>query len=850
MARARSRHRLNPAADLSRVIEEARHIADALKTPMHSAHLLLALLTVPNPAGLLLNEHRVRDDELVQKAEPGARESRAALGKLFEVAEQRALSADARELNTLHFLVGALKTPQSEAYKLLKSTVGSLNPLYRAAMELVTGVLPRRYQDTMRAVQRLPARPRRPRPPAVARVEDDWVVPRKTAVNTPADGPDTVVPTRAKPTATNLLSSVSDEAPLGDVGSASGSGEGAAERQHLHITMLPTELPPTALDLDPDQFPWLTSLGRNLTAAALRGELEAAVGRDDEIRQLVDILGKRRSNNPCLVGPPGVGKTAMVEGLAVKMAHMDPDVRPLHQKALVELDMGRIVAGTALRGSFAERMQGLKKDVERARGKVIVFIDEIHTLMGAGGSGDGGADAANELKAALSRGRFPVIGSTTTAEYRKHISADPAMERRFVQVKIDEPDEAATLQVLQGVAPSYAAHHEVDVSEDALHAAAQLSSRFITDARQPGKALDLLDLSLSRARRSGEIRLGRAGVARVCAELAKVPLDQVLLEDTERFLRMEQALGSNVVSHENVIGTIAETIRRNYAGFSSGRPMGSFLFLGPTGVGKTELAKALTRFLYGRDEAMLRFDMSEYSEAHSVARLVGAPPGYVGHDEGGQLTEAIRQRPHAVVLFDEIEKAHPDILPILLQVLDEGRLTDSRGDTMTFRNAVIVMTSNLGADAFEKKTGGRVGFTRSAAAADDARAQETAVKKAARQHFSPELWGRVEEKLVFFPLKKPALMQIADLLLTDSSSRLHASRNIAFEAMDDVLDALAEATLKTGEQGARPMRQLIQRTVEGPISDAILRGVVREGDRLMLHWHDDHAEPEVLSHAE
>jgi ATP-dependent Clp protease ATP-binding subunit ClpC len=538
-----------------------------------------------------------------------------------------------------------------------------------------------------------------------------------------------------------------------------------------------------------------------------------------------------------------VGKTAIVEGLAVKMARGDMDVAPLHGKALVELDMGRIVAGTSLRGSFSERMQGLKKDVERARGKVIIFVDEIHTLMGAGSSGEGGQDAANELKAALARGDFPCIGSTTLDEYRKHIEQDPAMERRFVRLVVDEPHLSETVEIVQGVVPLYEKHHQIRVREEAIHAAVQLSHRFIHDRKLPGKALDLLDLAMSRARRSGLKRVGREEVARVCSDVAKVPLERTLQEDAKRFLEMEKALQSRVIGHGEIIGRVAETIRRNYAGFSSHRPMGSFLFLGPSGVGKTELAKALAEFMYGTEDAMVRVDMSEYVETHSVARLVGAPPGYVGHDEGGQLTEALRRRPHTVVLLDEIEKASKDILPILLQILDEGRLTDSRGRLVTFRHALIVMTSNLASDRTQKKTR-RVGFFRPSQIGQSLVGDEGILEEA-RTHFSPELWGRIEDKLIFAPLSEAELMKIAALLVSESSQRLRSSRQISFEPTQEVLEFLTHEGAASADEGARLMRQTIQRLVESPISEAILKGKVKDGDALELVMKNGVVSPRI-----
>ncbi|MFZ9888889.1 MAG: AAA family ATPase, partial [Myxococcota bacterium] len=435
-------------------------------------------------------------------------------------------------------------------------------------------------------------------------------------------------------------------------------------------------------------------------------------------------------------------------------------------------------------------------------------------------------------KAALARGAFPCIGSTTLDEYRKYIEADPAMERRFVKILIAEPEDDACIAILRGAAPLYEQHHGVRVSDDGIAAAVQLASRFMHDRKLPGKAIDLLDLAMSRARRSDLRVVRREEVAHVCADVAKVPIERVLLDDAARFLQMESALQQKVVGHENVIGRVAESIRRNYAGFVTHRPMGSFLFLGSTGVGKTELAKAMADFLFGSADTLIRLDMSEFAEPHTVARLVGAPPGYVGHQDGGQLTEAIRRRPHCVVLLDEIEKAHADILPLLLQILDEGRLTDSKGRTVTFRHAVVVMTSNLGAPE-KRKASRRVGFG-APQDASEGDVDVSAALESAKQHFSPELWGRIEDKLVFAPLSRGQLSKIAGLLLASSSRNLETTRSISLVWDDAVLGALIDEAGEGQEGGARHMRRAIQRLVESPLSEAILRKEVREGDKVRL----------------
>ncbi len=835
------------APDLTRVLHEARAIADGIGAPLSSSHVVLALFCVPNPAEIVLREFDVDEDRILGVLGDGADEP-GALQAIIAAAEETALRCDARQANTLHLLVALLKVRESVAWQLLENVLGGAAPLRNRVMGYVTAVLPRRLQQALNEARDMPParfeaptvqkRPLPPRPVRQAR-KDDWVVSKKTMLDGGAESVVSVVEAEEIAVAPAPEPAAQTPLPAPPASPPAQPAPPKARRKEVPQPSVALTLPPTSFDLDPDRYPWLTSLGRNLTAAAVHGTLDPSIGRAAEVEQLIDVLGKRRANNPCLVGEPGVGKTAIVEGLAVKLMRGDADVAPLHGKVIVELDMGRITAGTSLRGSFSERMIGLKRDVLRSKGQVIVFIDEIHTLMGAGSSGEGPQDAANELKAALARGDFPCIGSTTLDEFRKYIEQDPALERRFVKILVEEPSDEEAIEILKGAAPLYAKHHQVTPTDDAIAAAVQLSSRFIHDRRLPAKALDMLDLALSRGRRSGMKEIGRDEVARVCSDVAKVPIERVLTQDAQRFMMMEAELGRRVIGHEQVIAKVAHTIRRNYAGFATHRPMGSFLLLGPSGVGKTELAKALADFMYGTEKALIRLDMSEYSEPHTVARLTGAPPGYVGHEEGGQLTEALRRRPHCVVLLDEIEKAHPDVLPVLLQVLDEGRLTDSLGRTVTFRHAVLLMTSNLGAKELFAKTR-QVGF----AAAPDGRVtqkeasqREQAVLDTARKHFLPELWGRIEDKCVFSALTNEELQRIAGLQLEASAAALMTTRNIQLRFEEPVLVFLVEqSTADAGNAslGARPLRQTIQRLVETPVSEAIIRGEVKDGARIRL----------------
>ncbi len=496
--------------------------------------------------------------------------------------------------------------------------------------------------------------------------------------------------------------------------------------------------------------------------------------------------------------------------------------------------MASVVAGTQLRGSFSEKLNGIKEEVRRAKGKVVVFIDEIHTLMGAGSTGEGPQDAANELKAALARGEFPCIGATTHDEYRQHIEKDPALERRFSPVLVREPSIADTVTILKGLAPHYALHHAVRYAPEALEAAASLSARFITDRFLPDKAVAVLDLAGSRARRERRDQVGEQEIAKVVAKMAGLPESRLLASDRERILGLEAALGERIVGHDETISKIARVVKRNFAGFATRRPMGSFLFLGPTGVGKSELARALAEALFGARDAMIQLDMSECVEATGVAKLVGAAPGYVGYGEGGQLTDAIRRRPSCVVVLDEIEKAHRDVQMLLLQVLEEGRLTDGRGRQVDFSNAVVILTSNLGAEEATRKTSGSMGF--GSTDRDPPRADRAL--QAARSAVPPELWNRLDERLVFPALTRDDVARVAAKLLAQSAERLAAERRIRFTPRPGVVELLIDNGGWDPALGARPMRGAIQRLVEGPLAEKILAGELSAGDEVSVEARD------------
>ncbi len=641
------------------------------------------------------------------------------------------------------------------------------------------------------------------------------------------------------------------------------------------------------------QTPVLDQVSRDLTRMAREGELDPVIGRAGEIARVVRILSRRTKNNPVLIGEAGVGKTAIAEGLAQRIVSEDvPEV--LKGKRVVALDVGALVAGTRFRGDFEERMKQLLQELQQEEKNIILFIDELHTIVGAGGA-EGAVNASNMLKPALARGELQVVGATTLDEYRKHIEKDPALERRFQPVLVEEPTVDETVAILFGLRDRYEAHHRVRISDEAIIAAAQLSERYITDRFLPDKAIDLLDEAAAEVRlrstvppvdlkrieeeisslekqkedavrgedyeraaqykqRIEQLKLelrekqeGWAGnreanapevrredIARILEEWTGIPATNIVQEEAERLLNLEAVLHERVVGQDEAVKAVAEAIRRARAGIKDpNRPVGSFIFLGPTGVGKTELARTLAEYLFGEEEAMIRIDMSEYQEKHTVSRLVGAPPGYVGYEEAGQLTEQIRRRPYSVVLFDEIEKAHPDIFNTLLQILDDGRLTDAQGRTVDFRNAVIIMTSNVGSQHLVSER--QFGFT--AREGVDFREMERRARNALEQTFRPEFLNRVDEIIVFRPLAKEDVMQIVDIMLRRLNKHLESQR-ISVEVTPEAREFLASEGYDP-KFGARPLARAIRRHIENPLSSSIIEGEFSPGDTVVVDRDGD-----------
>jgi len=800
--------------DVRALLAQAQRVAQKSGTQPTSGHIVLAMLESSDDTGRLLEAHGARTAALYASLKDVDGEASNAVALMLERARRIASHAGAAKAASLHLLLAAVQNVRSEAHRGLLALGVQVETL-REALELELGV-PKRP---------LPAKPTAATKPMVAadrvraeavsplpRTLIDWEAQKRLATK-PRAAPNVRL---ARPVPRDKPRPVAD-----DQVELAPAPEGEE---------LPAQEPKTpTFALDAQAFPLLSTLGRNLTLEAADGKIDPVVGRDFEIEQVLDVLARRRGNNPILVGAPGVGKTAIVEGLALRLVESDSE-EP--QRVLIELSAGSLVSGTGVRGALSDKLSRLRREVKASQGRVLLFIDEIHALLSHGNEGPD--DLANDLKAALARGELPCIGATTESEYRRVFERDAALARRFSRVEVKAPSRDATLAIVSGIALHYERFHEICYSRDALEAAVDLSVRYLPELHLPDKAIGLLDRAGARARRRGTSEVDRTVVAAVVSEQAGVPLDRLLMRDRERLLELDERLSARVVGQRGAIAKVADAVRKGAVGMRGKRPLGVFLFLGPTGVGKTELAKALNDELFWASP-MTRLDMSEYSEAHAVARLFGAPPGYVGHDDGGQLTEAVRKRPYQLVLLDEIEKAHQDVLLALLPLLDEGRLTDGRGRTIDFTNTIIVLTSNLGVSTTKRSQ--PVGFGAASVvdseADENARAGERTIE-AARSALRPELFNRLDEVLYFPRLSRADVRQIAAGMLEQVAETMRREQGIELEVDESALDALVDAGGFDAELGARPMRRTIGREVETALATRILEGSLGMGDYVRL----------------
>ncbi|MEM8609512.1 MAG: ATP-dependent Clp protease ATP-binding subunit [Myxococcota bacterium] len=772
------------------LVARAQREAQRRSESPSTGYLLLVMLQAGGPAGTLLSSLGVREGDLLRAIRTVDPESTSTLERAVERAYRIAKAMGDAQVLPTHLLFAMSRDGRSAAH--------------RALVQL--GAEPKRVQEKLR--EHLTPQVARPASATYA---------RPAATPEPEERPKRPSARSRTEPAPLLELRVEKPAALSEPEPAPLESEVSVDEE----VIVPSSSP---FALDAGAYPMLCKLGRNLTEMASLGEIDEVIGRDPEIESLLDVLARRRSNNPLLVGPPGVGKTAIVEGLARKIALGGLGVRGLEDTIVVELSAGGLVSGTGVRGALSERMRRLQFEVKRAKGRIVLFIDEVHALFTGGDSPD---DLSHELKASLARGELPCIGATTDAEYRKYVERDAALARRFSPIHVAEPSADDAIEILRGIAPRYEVHHGIVYAPEAVESAVELSVRHMPEQTLPDKAIGLLDLAGARLRRRGGTVVDREAVAQVVAEKVRVPVERLLVSDAQKLLQLEKHLADHVVGHSEVMASIADALRKGAAGFHGERPLATFLFLGPTGVGKTETARALNE-LFFTGCPMTRIDMSELSESHAVAKLVGAPPGYVGHDAGGQLTESVRHRPYQLVLLDEIEKAHVDVLQSLLPLLEDGRLTDGKGRTVDCTHTIIIMTSNLGASV--ASSAGGIGFRTDVDREGDGAVAPLA---AARRALPPELWNRIDEPLFFGRLSRVEVAEIARRLLQGVIAKLHKLQGVELSIDPNAIDALVTLGGYDADLGARPMRRAIGRFIEAPLASAVLAGDFKEGDRVV-----------------
>ena len=813
---------LPTSKELREIIRESQRLAIDTQRRWGTMHLLLAFfVSERNRAREILQLCRVELDQILKKLEKRRKtiEEPTLVNSVLRKAEELTRRTGHTRVNTLHLFTALCRTPDCLCYKLLVDVGADPGRLRSVAMRNISEGRPRASMNQS--------------------ARADTQEPESLAVLAPLADPSSSSSPFENPFAeTEVPRNIVVEAPDPPQKKSSPKTKKAKKTTPPPAETTPEVEPDPAFELDPDEYPILTSMGRNLSQLVAQGKVDPAIGRDREVELLLDVLLKRRSNNPLLIGEPGVGKTAIVEGLAQRLQTL-AESDPMRGAILIEIPISSLDAGTQLRGAFTERMQGLMDEVAQADGNIVIFFDEIHLLMGTG-AGDGALDAGNVLKSALARGHFPCIGATTVVEYTRTIERDTALARRFTTVYVAEPDTEAAIAMLQGVLQKYANHHGVEYEDDVAEVAVALSRRYIPERSLPDKAIALIDKAGSKARRAGRTVVDQEDIANVVASLTDIPASKILVTDQERLLDMEEHLSDHIVGHDSEIHALSRVIRRNFAGFRSRRPVGSFILLGPTGVGKTETARVLARYFFQKADALQRFDMSEYGDRTSVNKLIGAPAGYEGHDEIPSLTRAVWKRPHQVLLFDEVDKSDPSLWPIFLQMLDEGTVEDRRGVRLDFRESIIIMTTNLGANTLRSSDRG-IGFSaRDSEMPGDQRKMQRErmrdrVLEEARKHLPPELWARFDARMVYLPLEADELRRVAEMLVAEQSAILDQERGIQLridpEALDYILLVAGKADTR---DGARSLRRVIEEHLVDSVAQYLLRNTVRAGTLLSI----------------
>jgi ATP-dependent Clp protease ATP-binding subunit ClpC len=834
MAQSASMDRVGRKLTLAK--QKAQELARAQQQTLTTCHLVAVAMLHPGTVGeLLLRETDL--ERFLRAAETSCESRHTNVERTFIKAHDLARSMGHQEPTVAHLVMAVLSDPASAGRRALERLDVDIQRLRSQIWNLEVGLksqpapAARHAQPAARQLAGPTLQPALRRPP-VSGVTIPLFPPPPVESNE-ASRPRSTPPPRSP--ATNASASTEAAAPSNVAASTPETSRRAKhaalrvnhdKRPTEAISVIPVASPrakrqDTRFDLDPKQFPILSQFGTNLTREAAANRLDPVHGRDDEIEKTLDVLAKRHGNSPCLIGPAGVGKTSVVRGLALRIAGLVRNER-LDDRIVVEIPVSELLAGTGVRGALAQRCSALRKEVQQANGRVVVFFDEIHLLF----VGDAADESAGEFKLALSRGEFPCIGATTPDDYRRSIETDPALARRFCAIEVEEPRAEDAFLILESCAKKLEEHHGIRYAESALALSISWSVRYLPGRMLPEKAIAIADLAGARARRRRTSQVDPEHIAEVVSEMANLPIERLLESDGDRMLALERLVGGRVVGHAAPIQRICQVLRRNAAGLGSDRPIGTFLLLGPTGVGKTETAKALAQTLFHSETAMTRLDMAEYSEPHAVARLIGAPPGYIGHDAGGQLTEAVRKRPYQVLLLDEIEKAHNDVLQAFLGVFDEGRLTDGRGRTIDFRNTIILMTSNLGSEHTQAAPRRRVGFAeRDVPETVDT---QTLVIAAARARLSPELYNRIDEVLVFGALNPADVREIARRLLAKLGQSLE-TRGVTLEVSEAAIDCLLAQGGYDLQLGARPMKRMIARLVEAPLAEMLLSGSLQSG---------------------